>query len=388
MVYVVMSAYICLVALVQNKFSLRISVGAYCLLIFWVIYTAHLLFDMEVMGVSFAGGSNFQVYSFALGNSFLSCIAIILTARMMNMQQLIEKIFYTIFICNVLIILTAMAQNGLNPNAIFANRIELLANHDETKVVLNPITLGQSGGDLLILALSLLLLPQVKTHLARWLLVVALVLGFVVLMLGASRGPFLGTVLLLPPVLWLHFRFSTWSVGYFARWVVVLALIIGGVLQYVIPLVNASAKEIAILERLDKFSNQRSKGQKEYRDGAFASAWQDFKDSPFWGKQFVGTYDDYFPHNIFLEVLMATGIFGGFFFLIMEVHLFLLSFAYVWYSPTVGIIFILFLAKYLLSFSSGCIFLGVEFWNFSALLLSLHPIHIEKNQRFTSLLTI
>ena len=53
-------------------------------------------------------------------------------------------------------------------------------------------------------------------------------------------------------------------------------------------------------------------GEKEERNYSIEYAWQDFKNNPVIGSQYVGTYDNFYPHNIIIEVFMATGIIGAF----------------------------------------------------------------------------
>jgi O-antigen ligase len=66
--------------------------------------------------------------------------------------------------------------------------------------------------------------------------------------------------------------------------------------------------------RIGEFFNRRAGGQKEIRDFEWESAINQFLSHPVLGDKYITDYDMYYPHNIYLEVLMSSGVIGGFLF--------------------------------------------------------------------------
>src|SRR5690606_721606 len=65
-------------------------------------------------------------------------------------------------------------------------------------------------------------------------------------------------------------------------------------------------------------------GDSSGRDVIYATMWEQIKDAPIFGQYFVvksGEYIGYYPHNMVLEALGATGIIGGVFFVVWLVRM-------------------------------------------------------------------
>jgi O-antigen ligase len=102
------------------------------------------------------------------------------------------------------------------------------------------------------------------------------------------------------------------------------------------------------------------------------SAWQQFKSSPVLGDRFINNIDKTYSHNIILDSLMSTGLLGTIPFLFYLAMPFLMFYKL---NKTrkrqLLIVFILFLATFMLSMTSGGLFTVSEFWILSALIIGL-----------------
>ena len=111
-------------------------------------------------------------------------------------------------------------------------------------------------------------------------------------------------------------------------------------------------------------------GLDEARRFSFYGAWNDFLTSPIIGNHFVGSYDNFYPHNIILEVMMSLGVVGLFIFLriILRVYInFRNVFTGKFNTQTLHL-FLFGLCFILISLTSGSIVASPEFWAFFILL--------------------
>ncbi|WP_307212906.1 O-antigen ligase family protein [Chryseobacterium lathyri] len=101
-----------------------------------------------------------------------------------------------------------------------------------------------------------------------------------------------------------------------------------------------------------------------------SKGWDVFKNNPFFGGTILFE-DGMYPHNIFIEVLMSMGIFGLILFGLYFKDLLKFKLSYIkeniYYLP-----YFLFFVQYLvLVQTSYCIFANIEFWCFSAVIISI-----------------
>ena len=161
--------------------------------------------------------------------------------------------------------------------------------------------------------------------------------------------------------------------------------IIGIIIIFISLFVASTLKNIdfTLLNRLKDTAEERQKGGKELRDYEQEAAWNDFLSSPIIGHQFVNSYDKTYPHNPFLETLMALGILGGImFFPFMGkfvFKLFSLPFRYpsiFCFSTLVGLSF--FVSQF-----SGSLWASVDFWALSIFWVNIDEKQLQKQQNFS-----
>ncbi len=189
------------------------------------------------------------------------------------------------------------------------------------------------------------------------------------LLLGGSRGPFVFFLLLAFLILVNFFRTNSRSFKGNLR--IGLLLIIFAISARIATPFIASV-ELNTIQRLTRLLEMGTRDKMEIRDDQFLAAWQEFLAHPITGSRFVEPRFDFYPHNILLEALMATGIIGALTFLAMCFFAFRTG-MYLWRAPErISFGFLLIFGAFFLSaLTSGSIFVSMEFWVITALMISV-----------------
>jgi O-Antigen ligase len=341
--------------------------GTWFLVSFWLFYSFRILFDLS-NGVRFGEYNNSQVYGFAFGNILVPIISIVLWKIKIDIRVLNTYIYYFVFTSAILILCVILSQNGGLNSAIFLQRASLQTkeNIENGSTVLNSITVGYFGE--LLAVISFFKLAIFQRNFIYYL--VLLVFGFLLIFLGASRGPLIGSLITILLILIYKAFHSKKKVRFFLKAFVMICF--GGILFTYIFSNFIEIDNLYLIERVFSFYEDRINDNEEARDVLIKSAFNDFLDSPVFGKQFVGTYDNFYPHNLLVEVLMATGVIGGFLFLGFYTNV-ILRLIQIFKNKNTDLF--LFLVVYLpvifSSLTSGALFLSIEFWLLSTILVCL-----------------
>lgn len=168
---------------------------------------------------------------------------------------------------------------------------------------INPLLLAYSASLTIGLILFKLIFIPTKSILINAYYYLSLGLSGIMVLLGASRG----SILVLASTMLLFYTFGNYKVKkritYLAAFMI--SLLIWGALR-----IGSS-----IFDRTANISEDvKSGSSSSERIELWTSAWHEFINNPIFGGNIeVGGY---YPHNLFLEILMATGIVGFIFFLI------------------------------------------------------------------------
>jgi O-antigen ligase len=351
------------------------------LIFFFLVYSIRLLWDTLVEDVHFAGNSDSYVYSYFFGATLLPCFAIILSKDRIIVASLLKYVYLCLFIANFGILFLLLTSD-LSLEQHFSQRANVSVDvSDEATSIINPITIGFYGGLLSVLSLNLLFVGfQILGRFSVFIFVSTFLLGIANLVLGASRGPFFGFIFLTFLSLVYAIFFGNYGLKGRFRATTALIVSVSAFMAFALPyIVN---NDIALFMRLAKFSEDRASGGDEYRDIAYAEAFNDFLKNPAIGYRFVGTFDDFYPHNVYLEVLMALGVFGACIFIVFQFGILkrIYDILFKWKSGYNFIILLLYLYSFMVSLSSGGIFVGPEVWVLSVFLLSLNRPEISSNE--------
>ncbi|MDP4201573.1 MAG: O-antigen ligase family protein [Bacteroidota bacterium] len=363
-VYVLLSIYI-IVGTLSIKEKRVISIGGLFILLFWVPYSIRLIYDISFKGIIF--NSPFYVYSFAFGNCLLPSIAIILSGKFINTDQLKRAILIFLILVNIVtLILLIYSSGGLSLESL-SQRAMISDSNDDSKSMLNAIIISQTGEFLAVISFAQLVL---NGHGKKILLFSSFLLGIFNLMIGASRGPMLSFAFCAILILFIFFsriKITYARLAKIAAWFITILIFYFTVISSLFESAN-----ITIFVRLMDLYDGGQGASLDDRPLLFKSAWNQFLSSPIIGDQYLSIYGNYYPHNIFLEILMSLGLTGAFIFLGVLVFSFRkASILFKGYNDTVFIPFILLITILLAGMTSGCLFAGVGLWTWLSLFNSI-----------------
>lgn len=368
--YLIMSFYLIIGAAAHSfKGKYPIPIGGWFMIGFWMLYSIRLIYDQSFRGIAFKGDPNF-VYLFAFGSCMIPMFAIILTGRFVELKRILKYTYGIVLLSNLLIIgLLIHATGTISPDILMA-RASLVVEIDgeKTQYVINPITVSYYGQVLALLSLFFLLIKKkVKYRLPFF---IGFLLGLGLIVLGASRGPLLTFVLLMIVIFFVHIKRAKFSVLYNLRLLTGLSLFIAFIVIKILPFI--ANNNIVLIGRMQQLLESGGTTNMDTRPLAFQGAWNQFIENPVFGDQYIGAFDGFYPHNIYLEVLMALGTVGGVLFLGMFFSclkkMFQLFFHFQEESFASCIIVLGILIAYV---TSGSIFQGTNYWNWIAFYLSV-----------------
>ncbi len=356
--YLLIAIYLFIGGILRTE-SRSISYAGIWVIAFWILYSVRLIYDREFVGLKF-GASAFKFYSIAFGSCLFTALAVVLNTRYVKLQVAKNVFYVTILLACLSVIVTILKVYGTLNLAVIASRAAFYIEIEGDEIaVLNPITISFSGELLAIFSLANILLFKNKKR-ANFFYLISFFIGLFVLILGASRGPLFAFVILLAFLFLVYFWYVRKTQMFFFKLFATPLVLLILFIQFVLP--NVEWKNIEIINRLLIFAEGRSTGEKEVRNYLWESAWQQFLEHPILGDQFLERSYLHYPHNIYLESLMATGIIGGTIFLSLIVYLLLLIFRHVLNRQKVVIFSLLLLAALLANFTSGSLFGSVRLW--------------------------
>ncbi len=378
-VYLTISLYLILKKIFTPK-KLSAPIGLIAFILFWLIYSIRLFYDLEIRGLAFMSYSKYYVYSWAFGCTFLPALAVLLNANKIVISRFTKYLFLILLAGNLFIAASLMNVTPKIFSGILSSRIQLY----EVRIgstwnyLLNSISISYYG-ELLCLIAVVFLIVYYKVISLKFILLVffASILGVFNLLAGASRGPMIFFIFILLLII-----VNAGALGfkklirrrYFGLTIISLIFIIVSVIigTTVIVRHKLNISNIMIQNRMSALLELPVNGKNYDRIYMWESAWQQFKSSPVLGDRFINNIDKTYSHNIILDSLMSTGLLGTIPFLFYLAMPFLMFYKL---NKTrkrqLLIVFILFLATFMLSMTSGGLFTVSEFWILSALIIGL-----------------
>lgn len=358
--------YVILISSLFYKISIKKA--ALPLVFFLIFYLLRIIWDTYVLQIT-TFHSLIEIYSFYLGGIFFPVIAIIIAFKYISPKKIYFQIFYVLALTNILMLYYFLSQKGfaLSPDMLMF-RAEITG-ADEEVSVLNPISFGLYGGYLMLFCLwSLLIIKNNFSGITIKLLYFLFFIGLVNLILSTSRGPFLFTVIGIVFLMFVHFNKTKFNVKY---WLKLLSICFGITVFFVLVFqyLNKEGIDIGVFDRVFSTVENMQSGEKEERNYFFAEALTMFYNSPVLGDQVVLRSTGGFPHNVILEVLMATGVIGFILYFLILVSLILNFISFKSYSEYYSLIMGLFILSLGMSFTSGNLYQNIDNWNLIAVLL-------------------
>jgi O-antigen ligase len=226
-----------------------------------------------------------------------------------------------------------------------------LARHNVFFQIISPLLLSYSGALILGLTLSRLFWGETSMKQFIWYGVIFL-FGLIPFFLGASRGSVVA--LLLP--------FMIISLVKFSRKIRVKTLFILGLFTMVTIFLAAYVGTGVFTRVLRILHDIQYGGASVVRLEIWSAAIDQFLSSPIFGSS-IGMEKYFYPHNIFIEVLMSTGLIGFLPFALLIIYSFHKSFLIIKHRPEFIWITVLFWQGFILQLFSGALYTAVFFWS-------------------------
>jgi O-antigen ligase len=242
--------------------------------------------------------------------------------------------------------------------------------------IFNPIGVSKEGANLAIFSLFFLLFKKHRLfRRSKIILLLTFMLGLLNLLLGASRGPTASFLLVVISMVLYNLYVARKSLRYMFNVSAVMGGIAFVIMQYVIPAINNGAFSLAkrVAQATDKGFGE------EVRAYQWRAAWEQIKSSPIWGERMVENYLNHSPHNLYIEIMLATGIVGTLVFL-FSVAVFARKFISALIVQDIMLVFFfLATAQFLFGLSGLSIPTGWHFWSFLALCLTFSTKRSDHN---------
>lgn len=314
-------------------------------LVFFAVYMMRMVYDTVYLS-HLLGRPGYIYWAFGVGTCLAPALAIALFARELDIIRLYRPLTLLSAVILVLAIMAGdtMVESVASGDTYDSGRLALDA--------LNPISLGHVGASVVILIYWRV--RMLGDGIGGMLLSLALgLLGLYVLFATGSRGPLVALVLAIV-------FFEAVKGG---RAAIFLALFAAPFLATLAFDVNQfeAALGTNLFSRLDTAiagTDQSSIG----RVSQISSAWQMFLDAPLFGAALEDPAFGIYPHNIFVEAFMATGVFGGMMLIVLMGMTGFLAFQLARSNPGLSIYGALFVQYFIGAQLSGAIWSSSTLW--------------------------
>lgn len=339
------------------------------LLVFFAIYAIRLVYDIFARGLILPLQSPLYINGYYFGLTVLPCVLIAIAMRPQDARAFHTLAFWCLVAVNIALLLFTLVMGITDAATAFQVRVEA-EGVIEGSAVLNPLYISLAGAMIASVCIARLATwPRMSVPVQGFHLVLV-VLGAANVLFGASRGPAVALILAVVAIIVRGIVVHSTQRGKLQpRSLVFLGAAIGGFAF----LVASGAIEVNLVERFETMLSDRNGGQLEERDYIYAATIRDFLSAPFIGSAYVIKDSTFFPHNIYLESLMATGVIGSAF-LFAATVVFLRRLANMLFRPdgsdTVPIA-LMALCLFIFALTSGSINSSPEIWVMMATVMML-----------------
>ena len=331
--------------LIKNR---PIPAGIGLLIIFWIYYLIKLLYDLLILGLiqnPLLSPSYYLLQT--IGIAFINMLAFYFIGKKVDYSLASRFLFVLLVIINILIITSFLNTYGLNITAFASMRLGIAS--EETNIeYMNPISIGVYSSFLILLILY-------KKRFKLIYLFFIIIASFN-LLVSASQGPLISLI----AVILLYFIAKKPRLNVkFIFFLIVAFFAIS--LMYSSGIIN----DFFIFQRLSSIDQNASSNE---RISFLKSALNQIEENVIFGTHYYVLEDKSSPHNIFIDIILTTGLFGlGL--IIYPLFIFLkVIFTNILHNPIIAISFFYFcMAQF-----SGYVYGLLDFWPLMGLLLAYH----------------
>jgi len=270
-------------------------------LLFWVVYVWRLFYETSFR-TSLLAKDPGDYWIWAIGTCLIPALALLVKVKDEAFQTAYRwSLFFLVFASCVVVF------SGSTSHLSSSGTVQDIGRFNTESI--NPITIGHIGLSLLILIIWYSFLQE-KTFLwkKRTIISGGILLGLYLVISSASRGPIV--------TLFVVIIFYLFSVNFKKTWKPIFLFLVLLAIGYVLAVHFEESGRFSTISRIESaFSDEDMAvvGRKT----SYAGAWNQFLESPVLGDTLEERITRFYPHNVILESLMATGIVGGTFFLMM-----------------------------------------------------------------------
>ena len=334
----------------------------------WIMFFAIILYGTRILHDVFIEGqivkSKFYLLSYVFGSCLLPAVAVVFSAKYINLIHFRRYLFSLLLVGNVIILALTITQiDTFSIYRLFSGRATL--GGDSDRYVINPITIAYYGEVLALVSLYFLFIAKSK---AKYIYLLSLIIGITNLLSGGSRGPMIFGVIVSILIVFFHFKKSRYNTSYFLKGTAVLFVTL---LAYLCVLRDfISSSKFTVVTRIKKLIDTGTTSSQDNRPELISSAWNQFVENPIFGDSYLCSLNNAYPHNIIVEILMALGVLGAIIFFLLFALSFwrIIKLIFVFNHEAFVASLILF-AVFLASMTSGSLYLNPAIWIWSAFFL-------------------
>ena len=325
-----------------------IPAGMGLLIIFWIYYLIKLLYDLLILGLiqnPLLSASYYLLQT--IGIAFINMLAFYFIGKKIDYSLVSRFLFILLVIINVLIITRFLNTYGLNITAYASMRLGIAS--EETNIeYMNSISIGVYSSFLLIL-----ILYKKKFKLIYLFFIIIALFN---LLVSASQGPLISLI----AVILLLFIAKRPRVN--VKFIIFLIISIFTILFiYSSGIIN----DFFIFQRLSNIDQNASSNE---RISFLKSALNQIEENVIFGTHYYVLEDKSSPHNIFIDIILTTGLFGLGLIIYPMFNFLKLIFNNILQNPILAISFFYFcMAQF-----SGYVYGLLDFWPLMGLLLAYH----------------
>jgi hypothetical protein len=336
------------------------------LVIFWSSYIYRIIYDGYLLGVPLRIPP-IDYLGYALGG----CVAPMVVFMCRQGQSGLELIYKIVYIS---CLSSTFVGVWYYRNYLGTNFIRLGMGGDET---VNPLTIGYLGAIAVLLSVFDVLTSTTRKTGRTLLSIFGIAVGFLALIIGASRGAVLSLVTSLAFLFWVLARSGSWyRVGAY------VCMSVG-----VIPIASKYAGDLGsgLIARISHTTAEFEQGSREIgRISLTDASIKQFMQSPLFGSGLEEKETKGYPHNLIVESFMTTGLLGGIAFCTYSAAAFWRGLLILRRDIRSGWISLLFISYCVEAMLSGAIYLSSVFWYLSATILSAELLSLRSINRHSS----
>jgi len=307
-----------------------------------------------------SGYPNYLILSYYFGGIITLIIAIISVRNFIKLEYILTHFVKFLCFANISIFILLLSTSQLNLETLFSQRLSFGIEENESFDIINSITISINASLLLAYFIFCYNFNIYFIKINKFLKLFLIVISLLNLILSGSRGPLFSLIII---TLLIYIQGNK-SIFFLLLKVSIFVFLIFILL---VRKYNINLQDLNYIQRI--YSNDELTFIKDdNRKVLYNSAYTQFLRNPIFGDKYYEEITKTYPHNIFLEILMSTGIFGLFFFIL---HLFTILFIYVKnlkIKNEYSFLVLITIFYLLCSLFSSSIWGNLEFFIFSSLL--------------------